>query len=103
MIDVSFKLPLDADARFVRFIKLFNLQVVSTSISTLRITSEPSINNEPDGQEEEVGREKRQQSSKLRNKIAPLVGLKGLNNGEEERSVEIKPGWKLYTTCDVEN
>ncbi|GAA5993637.1 hypothetical protein JCM5350_003039 [Sporobolomyces pararoseus] len=105
MIDVSLKLPLDADARFVRFIKLFNLQVVSTSISTLRITTQPSIDEPYDGQEEDVGREKRQQTSKLRNKIAPLVGLKGLKNeNEEKESKEIKPGWILYTTaCDAEH
>ncbi|GAA5959393.1 hypothetical protein JCM3765_006590 [Sporobolomyces pararoseus] len=100
MVDVSLKLPLDADSRFVRFVRLFNLQVVSTSISTLRITNQVVLKDqEQEAEAKDDDSEKHGQKKKLRNKIAPLAGLIGLKN--EEKLKEIKPEWKLYTACDA--
>ncbi|GAA5994093.1 hypothetical protein JCM5350_006414 [Sporobolomyces pararoseus] len=92
LVDVSLKLPLDADSRFVRFIKLFNLQVVSTSISTLRVTTQPPT-DESLGHEEEEEEESSESSEQKK-----IAGLKG---PKDEHSEDIKPGWRLYTACDL--
>jgi hypothetical protein len=86
IVDVSLELPPNPDSRFIRFIRLFNLEVVSSSISTLS----PSFRAGTDKKEKNLLQEKEE--------IAPLKGLMGLNKTIVQ---EIKPGWKLYTSCHV--
>ncbi|GAA6008407.1 hypothetical protein JCM11491_004464 [Sporobolomyces phaffii] len=41
LVDVSLDLPRDADTRFINFIRLFRLQVVESSVRTIRAKSNP--------------------------------------------------------------
>ncbi|GAA5915282.1 uncharacterized protein JCM6883_002385 [Sporobolomyces salmoneus] len=81
IVDVSFQnLPSDIDQRFERFLKLFNLEVVESSVNKLSPKSSKRRN-----EEEEENRESTE--AKRRNGVRDEVGSK------------IQPTWKLYSTC----
>lgn len=85
LVDVNLNLPPDADLRFIRFVQLFSLPVVESSISTL----EPA-----DPHEVAKARLRSNQTRKSReNLLDDVVGVRN------ERTKEIVPRWKLYTTC----
>ncbi|GAA5948408.1 hypothetical protein JCM3765_001409 [Sporobolomyces pararoseus] len=85
LVDVNLNLPPDADLRFIRLVQLFSLPVVESSISTL----EPA-----DPHEISKARLRSNQTKKSREDL--LDDVVGVRN---ERTNEIKPRWKLYTTC----
>ncbi|GAA5914575.1 uncharacterized protein JCM6883_004422 [Sporobolomyces salmoneus] len=76
LINVSIDLPLNADTRFRRFIRTFDLQVVEVSQSTLRcVAPDPDTKNNS------------------------RTGLAGIKRDEVKSVKEIKPRWMLYTSC----
>ncbi|GAA5959374.1 hypothetical protein JCM3765_006583 [Sporobolomyces pararoseus] len=76
MVDVSFDLPLDADLRFLRFVRTFNLKVVEVSNGTLKCLP-PNPEAKP----------------LLQSKLA------GIEKGGVKIVKDIKPTWKLYSSC----
>ncbi|GAA5914618.1 uncharacterized protein JCM6883_004440 [Sporobolomyces salmoneus] len=81
IVDVSFQnLPSDIDQRFERFIKLFDLQVVESSVNKLSPKSSKSRNKE-------------EEENKATTEAKPKNGVR------DEVSKKIKPVWKLYSTC----
>ncbi|GAA5959428.1 hypothetical protein JCM3765_006601 [Sporobolomyces pararoseus] len=76
IIDVSFDLPPDADSRFLRFVRTFNLKVVEISNGTLKFLP-PNPDAKP----------------LLQSKLA------GIEKGGAKIVKEIKPRWKLYSSC----
>ena len=88
LVDVDLSLPPNANSRFIRFIRLFNLAVVQASHSTLRITK-PNWKvrkGRKRGVHERVDR----------------VGERGLQREKIKVVNKIQPGWKLYTSCWVD-
>ncbi|GAA5948410.1 hypothetical protein JCM3765_001410 [Sporobolomyces pararoseus] len=79
LIDVSLELPLDADQRFVRFIRTFSLEVVRIDNGLLR-AAPPKAKVEQD----------------------LSMGITGIRPGAAKSVDEIKPGWKLYSTIYVD-
>ncbi|GAA5846473.1 hypothetical protein JCM5353_004524 [Sporobolomyces roseus] len=82
IIDVDLSLPPNADLRFIRFIRLFNLTIVNSSASVLRPT--------------DIDRRGKQKSEPQRDIDRRMRGFVGIKN---EVTKEIKPKWKLYTSC----
>lgn len=82
IIDVDLSLPPNADLRFVRFIRLFDLTIVNSSASVLRPT--------------DIDRRGKQKSEPQRDIDRRMRGFVGIKNGVTN---EIKPKWKLYTSC----
>ncbi|GAA5969284.1 hypothetical protein JCM3765_002312 [Sporobolomyces pararoseus] len=75
LVNLSFDLPPDADARLLRFIRTFNLEVVDLKSDTFNcVAPEPVIKSD---------------------------GLRGIKSGSAKvvSPDKIKPVWKLYTSC----
>ena len=80
VIDVSFALPRNVDQRFIRFIRFFNLEVISSSVN--RLSSKPRAVKEAEEDSEET---------KLKRGKFSGVQSKATN--------KIKPRWRLWMTC----
>jgi len=85
IVDVSLNIPPDADIRFVRFIRQFDLEVVQVSQATMEITKPQwkkteSVNPDPD-------------------RLISRQGVAGIEADKVRVTKDIKPGWKLYTSC----
>ncbi|GAA5845387.1 hypothetical protein JCM5353_004817 [Sporobolomyces roseus] len=88
VIDVSFALPRNIDQRFIRFIRLFKLEVVESSVNKLS-SNLVFIEGE---EEEEEGKGKG--SAKKEEKEPGKV------SGVQDKVVKtIKPRWRLWMTC----
>lgn len=85
MINVSLELPLDADSRFIRFIRSFNLGIVEVCHSTLQVVK-PSWKAK-DG------------PSIPADQLVSRQGEPAIKKEQVKVTKEIKPGWKLYTSC----
>ncbi|GAA5903017.1 uncharacterized protein JCM6883_002666 [Sporobolomyces salmoneus] len=80
IVNVSLDLPRDANLRFIRFVKTFNLQVLEVSPCTIRSVA-------PD---REVRNDTRQ-------------GFAGIKRDEVKLVKEISPRWLLYTSCWIDS
>ncbi|GAA5987415.1 hypothetical protein JCM5350_002752 [Sporobolomyces pararoseus] len=76
IVDVSFDLPPDADSRFLRFVRTFNLRIVEVSNGSFK-----SVPPNPRAKPE------------LRSNLA------GIGKGRTKIVKEIRPRWKLYSSC----
>ncbi|GAA5914565.1 uncharacterized protein JCM6883_004419 [Sporobolomyces salmoneus] len=76
LVNVSLDLPRNANLRFLRFVRTFNLQVVEVSQSTLHCVA-PSLEPKNDSRK----------------------GLAGIEQEEVKNVKEVKPRWILYTSC----
>jgi len=82
IVDVSLNVPPDADARFVRFIHLFDLEVVQVTHSVIEVTRPQWKKRESVTRGSDQWR-----------------GVAGIESDKVKVTKEIKPGWKLYTSC----
>ncbi|GAA5828062.1 hypothetical protein JCM5353_003169 [Sporobolomyces roseus] len=79
VVDVSFALPRNVDQRFIRFIRFFNFDVISSSVNRLSSKSGHV-------KEDEESSEKKSKKGKFSG-----VQSKGTN--------KIRPRWRLWMTC----
>ncbi|GAA5846474.1 hypothetical protein JCM5353_004525 [Sporobolomyces roseus] len=85
MVNVSLELPQDSNSRFARFIRIFNLEVVQITTCTLKIGD--SRWKVKEGSESDA------------NTTGNRVGEHGIKQDRVAVTKEVKPGWKLYTSC----
>jgi len=85
MVNVFLQLPLNADSRFIRFIRTFNLEIVEVCHSTLQVVK-PSWKAK-DG------------PSIPANQIVSRQGESAIKKEQVKVTKENKPGWKLFTSC----
>jgi len=79
VVDVSFALPRNIDRQFIRFIRFFNFEVVSSSVNM--ISSKPRAVKEA-----EEGEEKKSKKGKF-------------SGVQSKATTKIKPRWRLWMTC----
>ncbi|GAA5878001.1 hypothetical protein JCM16303_002812 [Sporobolomyces ruberrimus] len=90
IVDLSFKLPSEIDRRFNRFIRLFDLEVVESSIN--KISSCPSEKvsvKGAEGTKEEREEKKNEVSSETTNGV------------KDEVTKVVKPRWIVWTKCEA--
>ncbi|GAA5914622.1 uncharacterized protein JCM6883_004441 [Sporobolomyces salmoneus] len=76
LVDVSLDLPSNADLRFLRFVRTFRLKVVETNSGTLQcVAPKPQRNFDREGK------------------------MPGMRFDRTRVVEEIKPRWRLYTSC----
>ncbi|GAA5891610.1 hypothetical protein JCM16303_005275, partial [Sporobolomyces ruberrimus] len=81
LVDISFQLPPDADRRFVRFVRFFELEVVKSSIDKILPIRDGG-----------TAREGSYRSNAKNSK-------KAIRGVVDEETSEVKPGWLLWTVC----
>ncbi|GAA5878039.1 hypothetical protein JCM16303_002827 [Sporobolomyces ruberrimus] len=81
IVDVSFKLPPNVNQRFKQLVRLFNLEVVESSIN--KVSSKPA----PKAQVQATKKTTKAKCNGIKNKV----------------SKEIRPRWLLWTTCELAN
>lgn len=85
VIDVSFALPRNINQRFIRFIRLFNFEVINSSVNRLS-SNLVLVEEEADGGEGEKDEEPEKEPGKFSGVQSKVVN-------------KIKPGWRLWMTC----
>ncbi|GAA5877999.1 hypothetical protein JCM16303_002811 [Sporobolomyces ruberrimus] len=84
IVDLSFKLPSDMNQRFTRLIRLFNLEVVESSVNTIfSRTADTRLSDETTDNEEKTKSESR--SNGVKNTVTK----------------KIRPRWLLWTMCET--